>query len=647
MRQQRTKPDLQVRIHTTTKPFKSSYLAIPPSPFSPRTPLYQTTQGTSRTGTTRFFRSFPSTSSPASTTYPNTSIPSNFNNIPVVIPSPSPSPLRWLWQCHNCHRTYPLSVTRRCLEDGHFFCAGTTTLKCWRKSVNPRSGGRGNKARVLRHKACGSEFDYLGWKEWGRWRRGVLSVRSDAREASHDSDAGLSNGSSTSASLYSPSSSSASEEDSDSDTDTDVDSDYTTNSSTRGRPYTSSSNTTASRSLSAPALSIPKSNLPQRKNCWLNCDYPSECRWGRQYGVHTPLDVSFPVLPLSPPSPEKLEKKGRGEVREGVMKFGNICGSVNKFGVSKKGLTRSYDDEDGNGNGTPTVAGTGTSRMRSASRGSDLWTTLVASATRRKTLAAPSPLSRVEEEEKGVMEREEVGAGSYREQNERGGKKEGSKQEGGDGDVDAALFSAFIEEAAYMEETGGEEGLGSKESTTVRKDRDGDVFMTSPSASPPIPQPDIRSMELPISPTPSLSSTLSSLSSSVTAPVSTLRDIFKKTASSASARSSRSRSRSRSRTLRSNSLSNTACSDTNGTPPARHQLHTQHKRAKASATDFTTQPLLARTDMELHNGVDVDGESQPEQLAHPDILRLYSEEFAPLERVQSRDSGYMSSSSSL
>jgi hypothetical protein len=32
------------------------------------------------------------------------------------------------------------------------------------------------------------------------------------------------------------------------------------------------------------------------KDCWNRCDYPSECRWGKQFGVDTPVQVSFPTL---------------------------------------------------------------------------------------------------------------------------------------------------------------------------------------------------------------------------------------------------------------------------------------------------------------------------------------------------------------
>src|SRR5579871_4334751 len=64
--------------------------------------------------------------------------------IPTSTPPP-PTPLHWLWQCHICQQRYPLSATRRCLEDGHFFCAGVTVM---RKRLND---SRKARAVVKRH----------------------------------------------------------------------------------------------------------------------------------------------------------------------------------------------------------------------------------------------------------------------------------------------------------------------------------------------------------------------------------------------------------------------------------------------------------------------------------------------------------------
>jgi len=46
------------------------------------------------------------------------------------------------------------------------------------------------------------------------------------------------------------------------------------------------------------------------KNCSMRCDYPSECRWGKQYGVHTPVSSTPPPLPtVAPVVPEKNDKQ--------------------------------------------------------------------------------------------------------------------------------------------------------------------------------------------------------------------------------------------------------------------------------------------------------------------------------------------------
>lgn len=63
----------------------------------------------------------------------------------------------WVWTCHLCRSHYPLGATRRCLDDGHYFCAGT--------SIDRRT------SRIKKHNACSSEFDYTGWKAYGDWKR--------------------------------------------------------------------------------------------------------------------------------------------------------------------------------------------------------------------------------------------------------------------------------------------------------------------------------------------------------------------------------------------------------------------------------------------------------------------------------------------
>ncbi|KAJ9651184.1 hypothetical protein H2198_009539 [Neophaeococcomyces mojaviensis] len=83
----------------------------------------------------------------------------------IVYPPPPDKPLSWVWQCHMCRSRYPLSVTRRCLIDGHYYCSGD--------SNNQRNTKRRRKAQ-----SCTSEFDYVGWRDWGQWRRKCMALQS-------------------------------------------------------------------------------------------------------------------------------------------------------------------------------------------------------------------------------------------------------------------------------------------------------------------------------------------------------------------------------------------------------------------------------------------------------------------------------------
>jgi hypothetical protein len=238
-----------LRIHPT--PFRPTLLSIPPSPFSPLLPLTPPPPSKPTSST-----SLHSTTISSPPLHPATSAPAN--------------PLSWMWQCHLCHRNYHLAATRRCLDDGHEFCSGTTTTKTARKSVR----------KVKRHRACASEFDYSGWKTWGRWRR--------SGRRSNVMSGGNKNG-----------------------------------------------------------------GIMKKKDCWNTCDYPSECRWGRKFGVHTPLTPSFPSPThgtQTPPSPP-LER-----AEEGILKPENCKGA----------------DQSGQ---------------------SDFWSTLIASAKRRKSVTGSSPLT--------------------------------------------------------------------------------------------------------------------------------------------------------------------------------------------------------------------------------------------------------------
>lgn len=175
----------------TTTPFRKSLLAMDAVPISPQMPV------TPPLTPTKSFSSL-----------------ARKENISASGPPPPKDPLAWLWQCHLCHRTYRLGVTRRCLDDGHRFCSGVTVL-----------ARKGSQTKVKRHKACASEFDYQGWTTWGDWRRTLQEI--DELETAAVK------------ACVSP---------------------------LFGREKTEVSPTTA----------------PLKKNCERNCNYPSECRWGRK-----------------------------------------------------------------------------------------------------------------------------------------------------------------------------------------------------------------------------------------------------------------------------------------------------------------------------------------------------------------------------
>ena len=192
---------LTIAIHP---PFKPSLLSIPPSPFSPRSPLIPPT---------KFENQSCSTLIGASTTSTIQEI-----DISDASTTPAPSaPLPWLWTCHSCSTSYPLGATRRCLVDGHRFCAGTTVIKRWRND--------GPRSKIKKHRACGSEFDYVGWRSWGRWRQ---TSPSSSRSRIRDGKVGK---------------------------------------------------------LS---IRVESEKTQARKSCWRDCDYPSMCRWGKRAGIWTP-----------------------------------------------------------------------------------------------------------------------------------------------------------------------------------------------------------------------------------------------------------------------------------------------------------------------------------------------------------------------
>lgn len=91
---------------------------------------------------------------------------------------PEPNkPRPWRWFCHICQAKYPISVTRRCLNDGHRLCRGTMVVK---------------DGKTLGRVSCRQQFDFTRWRVWGRWRRrqdqGRTFTGSDGHSCVHHCD---------------------------------------------------------------------------------------------------------------------------------------------------------------------------------------------------------------------------------------------------------------------------------------------------------------------------------------------------------------------------------------------------------------------------------------------------------------------------
>ena len=147
----------------------------------------------------------------------------------------------------------------------------------------------------------------------------------------------------------------------------------------------------------------------KQQDCWNTCDYPSECRWGKKFGVHTPVDSVFPsVFPSNesannnnsmPTLTAPIIINSINTLPEGILKPGD-CSETNETIARKKDVK------------------------------TNLWTALRASAERRKGAGdrGGSPL-------KGFGERGE-GDGEG-----EGGGDVGRVMRDGDGDGDVVMGS--------------------------------------------------------------------------------------------------------------------------------------------------------------------------------------------------------------
>ena len=156
----------QASNSTRYRPSQSSHLTATPSPTSP-TPLHP---------------------------------PARLHLRPIISPLPLSSsflasapdvPYPWIWRCHICHSVYSLGVTRRCLEDGHFFCSlpnqntsspPSVSSDCEFLSVDElaeKSKEERRKRKRRPRQACRSEFDYTGWNKYNIWRREAHIIQAE------------------------------------------------------------------------------------------------------------------------------------------------------------------------------------------------------------------------------------------------------------------------------------------------------------------------------------------------------------------------------------------------------------------------------------------------------------------------------------
>lgn len=115
--------------------------------------------------------------------------------------------------------------------------------------------------------------------------------------------------------------------------------------------------------------------MARRKDCWDSCDYPAECRWGRQHGVLTPVEVEFSFIPIISPLLEDHVTAPTPNAT--VTTLTNGEGILNSENVRGNRTMRAYE--------------------RLKNEKSEFWGALLASATRRKSVGS-SPLASVAEE---------------------------------------------------------------------------------------------------------------------------------------------------------------------------------------------------------------------------------------------------------
>lgn len=109
-----------------------------------------------------------------------------------------------------------------------------------------------------------------------------------------------------------------------------------------------------------------------KKDCWRNCDYPSECRWGRRAGIHSPVEEEEVVM----------ESAVKIEDVEAPISMGTVEQSEIEDTCDSMSVTENVDEDENEDD-----------------QELDLWRTLQRGIQRRKQNLAQSPLAPIHEEE--------------------------------------------------------------------------------------------------------------------------------------------------------------------------------------------------------------------------------------------------------
>ncbi|KAK2761814.1 hypothetical protein FQN54_001644 [Arachnomyces sp. PD_36] len=129
-------------------------LSLPPRPATPTIESPTSPPSSPRSPTSSYSR-YSLSASPTSASFTG-----SFN---YDYPPRPRTPGGWIWRCHMCGSHYPLGATRRCLSDGHYYCAGQGADR----NVKPKRRGQ----------PCFSIFDYKGWEAMNVWRKQVQDIK--------------------------------------------------------------------------------------------------------------------------------------------------------------------------------------------------------------------------------------------------------------------------------------------------------------------------------------------------------------------------------------------------------------------------------------------------------------------------------------